>query len=87
MCSRLGLLSGGVSAGRAREEGAHLSAENDVLGAEDYGLAGDLVAGVLEGVRDGGRGEEGGRTVSMYSPLVCLGGIVGDSFCVAVGGR
>lgn len=34
----------------------HFSAEDDVLGAEDYGLAGDLVAGVLGGLELEARG-------------------------------
>lgn len=56
-----------------------------MLRSVDLGAAGDFVAGVLRGVRVGLRGLKisgvGLRTVSMYSPLACLGGIFGGVPC------
>ena len=56
------------------------TAEDDVRRAVDLRAAGDFVACVLwKLVNDGGERNNGGdckRTVSMYSPLACLGGMV-----------
>lgn len=57
-----------------------LTTENDVLGAKDYGLSGDFVASVLWrvslGFRGGWKVTTVWHTVSIYSPLVCFGGMI-----------